>query len=258
MKITFSFILLLFLFSCKTTAPSNTGNNGTTTSGNATSLPDKNMQDRGIDLTAVGSIPVNWRMEMNFDDTVRFSADDGLDLRFAFHKLTGSVAVDSKTYAAQINGGQLLIVIEEKDCTVPTIRQSFNKAVTVTYRSKTYNGCGKFVVNEALNGKWMLEKIGTTAILPEEYNRIPVLQFDLAAQKVSGNDGCNTIGGNIEVQGNRIQFSSLFSTKMACMKKSIEKIIARHLSDKLVSWYFRNEKLYLYLEDDSLLVFKKA
>ena len=256
MKITLSILLLLFFFSCKTPAPATDIN----LRNPQTQLPpyEKIMQAKGIDFTAVGNLPVNWRMEMNYDDTVRFAADDGLDLRIAFHKLSRSEAANSRTYTARINGGELSILIEEKDCTVPTIKQSFNKAVTVTYRSKIYTGCGKYVVNELLNGKWALEKIGNKNILPLEYNKLPFLQFDLSAHKLSGSDGCNSIGGNIEVQGNRIQFSSLISTNMACSKKNIEKIIQSHISGKFVNWYFKNEMLYLYLEDDSLLVFKKA
>ena len=85
----------------------------------------------------------------------------------------------------------------------------------------------------------MLDKIGNTFIQPEDYNRVPMLQFDLAKQRVSGNDGCNSIGGKIEVQGNRIKFSAIISTKMACSKKSIENMISAQISDKLVNYYFK-------------------
>jgi heat shock protein HslJ len=41
--------------------------------------------------------------------------------------------------------------------------------------------------------------------------------------RVVGNGGCNNFGGNYQIlAGNRIQFSDLFSTKMACANMEIE------------------------------------
>ena len=113
------------------------------------------------------------------------------------------------------------------------------------------------MADDNLNNKWLLEKVGNTLINAGEYNKIPLLEFKVAAGKVSGNDGCNNIGGNMEVQGKRIKFSALFGTRMACNKKSIEKIISAQISEKTVDYYFKDNRLYLYLPDDSILVFRK-
>lgn len=217
----------------------------------------KTMLQNGIDFFAQGSLPTNWQLTINYDDTVRFNADDGLALKFAYNQLKKEFLPEKTVYTVQLKAGNVTINILDKICTVPTMREVFKKEVNINFNGIVYTGCGKFLADDNLNNKWILEKIGSTIIKPDEYNKQPVFQFNLQEDKFSGNDGCNNIGGTMEVQGKRIQFSSLFSTRMACNKKSIEKILADQISGKMVSYYFKDNKLYLYLSDDSLLVFKK-
>ena len=212
----------------------------------------------GTDFYARGNSPANWTLDMNYDDTIRFVAQDGLALKFAFNQMKKEISAGHSVFSVNTRGGSVSIDVTDGTCTVPTIRKVFSKLVSFTFNGKTYTGCGDFLADHNLNNKWVLDKIGNTFIQPGDYNRLPVLQFDLDKQRVSGNDGCNTIGGKIEVQGNRIKFSAMISTKMACMKKSIESIISAQISDKLVNYYFKKGQLYLYLPDDSLLVFKKV
>ena len=44
----------------------------------------------------------------------------------------------------------------------------------------------------------------------------PTLQFD--GDQVSGNAGCNSFGGGVEIKGDKIGFSALFNTEMFCME----------------------------------------
>lgn len=252
------FIFSLFVMSCnsnKNVSQQKTESNEIPKSSN--DVQSKTMLQDGVDFFATGSQPTNWQLTINYDDTVRFKADDGLALKFAYNQLKKEISTEKTVYSVKLKAGNVAINILEKICTVPTIREVFMKEVTVTFNSITYDGCGKFLADANLNNKWSLEKIGNTAINISEYNKIPGFVFDVAQGKIGGNDGCNSIGGKIEVQGKRIQFSPLFSTKMACNKKSIEKIITEQISGKIVSYYFKDSKLYLYLPDDSLLVFKK-
>ena len=216
------------------------------------------LQQKGIDFFAEGSVPVNWNLQMNYDDTVRFTADDGISLRCAFNQLKKDINAERSVFSAKISGGDFTIVVTEKTCTVPVKKEVFSKKVTVTFNSSAYSGCGKYLSNNLLNNKWLLEKIGNDILKPEEYNRTPAIQFDLTKGTLTGNDGCNTIGGKIEVQGNRIKFSEMFSTEMACAKKSVNKIFNEQISGKLVDYYFKADKLCLYLPDDNLLVFRKS
>lgn len=253
-----SFLLGFFAMACNSSK-----NTGQPKSNNNEILPSSNLQlsktmlQNGVDFFAQGSQPTNWQLTINYDDTVRFDADDGLSLKFAYNQLKKEFTPEKTMYAVHLKAGNIVINIFEKICTVPTIREVFKKEVTVSFNSITYNGCGKFLADDNLNNKWTLEKVGNTPINITEYNKIPSIEFDIVQGKVGGNDGCNSVGAKIEVQGKRIQFSTFFSTKMACNKKSIQKIIAEQISGRIVSYYFKDNKLCLYLPDDSLLVFKK-
>ena len=84
-------------------------------------------------------------------------------------------------------------------------------------------------------------------------------KIDIQKGIISGHDGCNNFGGRITIEGNRISFGNLYQTKVYCEKNNVafEKIIQENVSGKVASYYFKEDKLYLYLLDDSLLVFKK-
>ena len=116
-----------------------------------------------------------------------------------------------------------------------------------------FAGCKENV----LHNKWLLEKIGNTAINPAEYNQVPVFELDLTKNQITGNDGCNSLNGKIEVQRNRIKFHAIVRTEMGCMKKDIGNIIGAQISDKTVDYFLKDGKLFLNLSGDSLLVFKR-
>jgi heat shock protein HslJ len=219
---------------------------------------EKIMFEKGIDFFAEGNQPSNWNIQMDYDDTVRFIADDGLSLKFAYNQLKKDIYIDRSIFTTKLKAGNISITILEKDCTVPTKKEVFKKEVQFNFNDNIYTGCGKYLADNTLNNKWILEKIGSTIINAKEYNRIPLFELDIEKKRLTGNDGCNTIGGNIEVQGSRIKFGNMMGTKMGCAKKSIENIISNLINNNIASYYFKEEKLYLYLIDDSLLVFKKG
>ena len=69
-----------------------------------------------------------------------------------------------------------------------------------------------------LNAKWALQSLAGQSNLGELFsNKLPFLQFDTAAKRVSGNNGCNNLSGPLTIEdGNKISFSQLAATKMAC------------------------------------------
>ena len=259
MKKSFAFLVIVFtVYSCANTNK-NVVNKKTETYNSAiqNKTETNNFLKEGIDFFAQGNQPSNWQLTINYDDTVRFNAEDGLSLKFAYNQLKKEITPEKTIYSVKLKAGNTVINILEKICTVSTIREVFKKEVSVNFNDIVYTGCGKFLADDNLNNKWVLEKIGNTVINAKEYNKIPTFEFNVVEGKVIGNDGCNNVSGKIEVQGKRIKFSSLFSTKMGCNKKSIDKIIGEQISGKTVNYYFKDSKLHLYLLDDSLLVFEK-
>jgi heat shock protein HslJ len=219
---------------------------------------EKLMLQAGIDFFAEGNQPTNWKLQMDYDDTVRFNADDGLSLKFAHNQLQKNINNESSIFSTKLKAGNIIITVLENDCSVSTNEKNFKKEVTFNFNNNVYRGCGKFLADNELNNKWILEKIGGNIINELEYNSLPFFTFDIEQRNLRGSDGCNNINTTIEVQGSRIKFGNIMSTQMACSKKSIEVIISKLINNNITSYYFKDGKLFLYLIDDSLIIFKKG
>jgi len=65
------------------------------------------------------------------------------------------------------------------------------------------------------NTKWMLKKIhiGKSS---EEVNTNAFIQFHKEKNSAGGNGSCNSFGSSIAINGNKISFKDIFSTKMYC------------------------------------------
>jgi len=62
------------------------------------------------------------------------------------------------------------------------------------------------------NGKWLTESIRGHGVIDDLQTMIEIA----ADGRVSGSGGCNHIAGQAEIQGERITFGPMISTKMAC------------------------------------------
>jgi len=70
-----------------------------------------------------------------------------------------------------------------------------------------------------LNGNWQLNYItGATKSFDSLYPaKIPAINFDVVAKKISGNSGCNSFSGKLVTEGNKISFADpMIMTKMFC------------------------------------------
>ncbi len=217
----------------------------------------KKLLDAGIDFTAEGSVPSLWRLTINYDDTVRFIADNGLTLKFGFNQLKKTNEADKIIYSGVVNAVTIFITVLNKPCTQVSKSDIFTKEVSFLYNTILYRGCGKNLANQLLEGKWILEKIGNEIVEEKEYIHPVVFNFSINKNSLTGNDGCNNFLGKIELWGKRIQFYEIEFSKKNCNKKNIKDIINKKITTQLVDYYFNNGKLYFYLIDDSVLVFKK-
>jgi heat shock protein HslJ len=75
--------------------------------------------------------------------------------------------------------------------------------------------------------------------------------------KIGGKSFCNTYGGNAVINGNAIQFSQVFSTKMYC--EAVGDAENKYLTDleKVTAGKVSGGKLYLYQNEKLLLVFSR-
>jgi heat shock protein HslJ len=78
---------------------------------------------------------------------------------------------------------------------------------------------------------WKLIEInGKPVVLDETTPREAFIILKNEDHRVNGNGGCNTLNGTYEIsQGNRIKFSQMASTMMACLNMEIENELKRVL-----------------------------
>ena len=257
-----SFLLFIFsvvfFSSCKTGSKTTIGNIITA---QRNIMPADSMIQKlkkGIDLVGKGNNPATWSLEIDFDKMVSFSSGDGNNLYVlpAFDKKEISTGIE--TYRLKTDLGPMTIVVFTTACTGIEAGEQFNKKIEVTISNKRYTGCGKYLFDHRLNDSWILESVDNKIQSAADFSKgLPRMEFNLLSNKMNGSDGCNSINSTIEVKGNRIHFSPFAGTRMACNNSMAEKIFLTMLSNKLVDYYMENDKLILYLEDDSKLYFKR-
>ena len=80
--------------------------------------------------------------------------------------------------------------------------------------------------------------------------KIPQLRFE--AERVTGNDGCNNFFGDYTLEGDRLEFGMLASTRMACPHMEGFEIIFNKTLSMTTHYRISGDRLDL-LEGDNLL-----
>lgn len=98
----------------------------------------------------------------------------------------------------------------------------------------------------------MLENVG------KDYGKASI-KFDITANRVSGNSGCNNFFGTYTVSGNdHIQFGGMGSTRMAClddeMNKTEQKMLS-FLNNKDLRFDVADQTLNFYLDNKLVMMF---
>lgn len=254
---------LFFLF-CILVSGCNSSKNGRGNSVKELPVPvlSESMQMQqlnGVDFYAKGDIPVSWNLEMDFGNIIRFKALDGASYNSSPAKPIEIPASKIVSYTTKTTDGDMIIMVEDGTCEGNTSATGFNKKVTIKVNGKQYKGCGQYIFDAALNGEWMLEKINNVTLKASSFAKgLPLINIALASNRVSGNDGCNSFSGAMEVQGSKIKFGPIISTKMACPGMNSQDDFLVKLNDQYVSYSFTAEgKLLLSLIDDSSMELKR-
>lgn len=213
----------------------------------------------GVDLFARGNSPASWTLEMEFGNLIRFKSLDGTEVNSTAVQPVAMAAEKATSYTSRASNGDIIILVYEEGCTDGISGEKYNKKINVTVNGKRYSGCGQYLFDPALNGKWILQKINSESLMATDFAKgLPVMNLNMQTAKITGHDGCNTMSGAFEVLGNKIKFTSLASTKMACPGNKNEKQVTALISGKTVDYYFKDGLLYFYLPDDSIIIFSKG
>jgi hypothetical protein len=207
-----------------------------------------------MDFIASGDSPATWRLEMNYDKDFVFTTTTGLKVVCPAVMGQKANGADEINFHAKGISKQMGISIFGKSCEI----QPEQKKVTVSTEGVTYTGCGKYLQKPELHNTWILEQLDDTLLNKKDFgNGLPEVTLNLIDKKMSGYDGCNNIGSDITVQGNRIQFGNIFSTRKFCMGVRSELLRVHLLDHQLVEYYFKDNRLVFYLINDSKLYFRK-
>lgn len=101
---------------------------------------------------------------------------------------------------------------------------------------------------------WRLVSIQGELVDTAGMHRIPAIRFSKSDHRVSGNGGCNGMGGTYTVTGEKLHFSPLISTKMACPNLSVEDKYFKALN-QVTRFEVGDGRLELFSDNGSLLLF---
>lgn len=86
------------------------------------------------------------------------------------------------------------------------------------------------------------------------------IKFNLNEGKVSGNMGCNSMGGEVSVTDSEIKFGMMISTMKACLDKdmqSTESELLKEINKKTLRYELSGDNLTLYDGNRSVAIFTK-
>ncbi len=219
------------------------------------------LYDQGILFYSTGNEPF-WSLRINRDSTISFDLLGEDKLNFTGYSSSKAMdanvmRVDSRTESASLSAR-----IMESKCTDNMSGKESPYDVEITIRrgnggEKTFSGCGMYVPDFRLSGKWILKKIGAENIDEAAYGeRIPFLEFNMADLKVSGVAGCNRVFGPVRNEGSYLRLGNLASTLMACPDNMRESDIIKGLQSS-TQYIVQENELILSNPNGELLTYHR-
>lgn len=105
--------------------------------------------------------------------------------------------------------------------------------------------------------KWSLKKIYESG-KQEDVNTRAFIRFDKEKGSAGGNGSCNSFGSTTTVEGNKVSFKNIFSTKMYCEQvQQIENNYLKQL-ENANRFEIKEKALILYRDKEKLLEFTAA
>ena len=216
----------------------------------------------GIVFYAIGNEP-SWSIDINKSNSASFKSPDGE--QFTATSISRLAPIDTKSiiYRSSNVQGEMIITLSKEKCGDTMSDDSFSYSVSVQMKLKgkkefdTYKGCGNFVPDPRLNGKWIIVKADSLSISNLKLIKVPELSIDVYKGIVSGNDGCNGFNGGVEFQDNEIIFGMMAGTMMACPDMDSSSIINKSFVDKKLRFEFK-ENLFFYEGEKEVMMLKQA
>ncbi|MEZ0538051.1 META domain-containing protein [Fibrella arboris] len=201
----------------------------------------RNKRQAGIDFVAAGTAPADWSMDIDFSKQITFKPSSGTTLVASMPKpkpiganSTGVLldvgprsvrneagaliaSTSKKTYASRAGGVKVYIepVVTRDNLTGRT----YAYTVRVETGGRRYVGHGAFIKgSDRLNGTWTLETIHGQRVRAGQFpsHELPQITISLSDNALEGTTGCNKLKGDIQADGDHVQFVVRTTTSKKC------------------------------------------
>jgi heat shock protein HslJ len=95
------------------------------------------------------------------------------------------------------------------------------------------------------NTDWTLTKIGDVAVTPPSSAQTAHIVLNKANHRVSGSGGCNRITGGYQLSGDRLRFTRIAATLMACVDGMETEKAFLHALEQVRTWKIAGQQLEL-------------
>jgi len=109
-------------------------------------------------------------------------------------------------------------------------------------------------LDQRLHDIWALKQVDGVKAAPEQVTAY--LEFNLTTNKVYGNTGCNSLSGEIKVEGDSIKLLNLAVTEMFCVGFKNEQEYLYRLQNPMK--YSLNGLELTLISNQSVLIFQKV
>lgn len=216
----------------------------------------------GVIFFALGNEP-SWSININKNNRVMFTGPEGKDFSSSSVSKLASHDTKSMGYSSSNDQGELVIRLLENACSDNISGKSYSFSVSADVKLKgekeftTYKGCGDYVPDQRLHGKWRIVKADTLVLGIDRFeNKIPELNIDAYEGQVSGNDGCNSFRGQIKFRDNELIFGMLAETMMACPNMDISSVITRTFTEKKLRYLIQKD-LFFYEGEKEVMMLQR-
>lgn len=218
-------------------------------------LPESEMwrgkRQLGIDFVAAGVTPADWSMDIDFSKEIIFKPLSGSTLVAAMPKPrpTGSISsgvlldvgarsvrneagvlvasATKKTYPARMSG--LKVYIEPVVARDNLTGRTYAYTVRVETGGRKFVGYGAFIKgSDRLNGTWVLETLRGQRVRAGQFpsHELPQITINLADNRLEGTTGCNKINGDVQADGDHVQFTIRNTTSKKCANSFEDEYLA--------------------------------
>lgn len=204
-----------------------------------------------------------WGIEIS-DDSIRFtSPETEKNFTLAYRKPNKAMDANVISYEAESDSIHLKFTVQQGACSDGMSDNQYAYKVKASLKRgkdedfKTLEGCGNYIMDQKLEGAWVLEELEGVTLDPKDFEKeFPNVEINTKEAKFTGFAGCNRMGGKLFYERDVLRFSDIFTTEMMCPNYEKERILVKALQST-TRYEIKNNKLYLFNPDGTKAVFRK-